>query len=734
MSIRRAIQAFAAVVLAMSGVTVTTAPVAAAVDDAAFVSQVAPPQTMFSGQTVNVQVTMRNTGSIPWTPADHSLCSRGPSGNSSFGTSSVPLPSVVQPGQTVTFAFTATGPTPGGRYTFQWGIAAGGAVEIGASSPAISVLATQLTNGYQVGYRDVSGTLLNDLFNGNAHIESDSTYNAPAVVGHAETSTVFYGGQYLMFFRDFQGAPTCASGAGGIAIGVARSTDGNTWVADNNGNAVFSVPGGMVYSPSVIVDRDASGSPRLAMTYEINPDCNSAQHVGRAYSYDGDNWTSNADLVLHATSGWEAAGIGTPTLVRGTDGVYRVMYHGYSGSDIANSLRVGFASSSTLDAVMTNKTGDLIGNASAYHPGTWAGQGPGKGDILHEGAYWYMVIEGLRGSVICNSSEISAWGLARTTDPTFQSGWQFSGFNPIRIDRTGKNCGEDMPAFQVIGATPYFVVTPEDPFSLPRRQEQRYRIVEGGRGSTSTANFVGIAATPDSNGYDLVTATGFVFTYGAARYYGGWNGQPLNKPISGMAVTRTGNGYWLVAQDGGIFTFGDAVGYGSEAGHTLNAPIVGMAPTPDNAGYWMVGADGGIFTFGDARYFGSMGGQPLNKPVVGMAATPDGGGYWLVAADGGIFPFGDAGGYGSLGGQTLNAPISGMAATPDGGGYWLVGQDGGVFTFGDAAGIGSTEGQTPYPIVGIAARPAGGYWLGATDGGVVNFGAPYFHNPTYTNN
>ena len=37
----------------------------------------------------------------------------------------------------------------------------------------------------------------------------------------------------------------------------------------------------------------------------------------------------------------------------------------------------------------------------------------------------------------------------------------------------------------------------------------------------------------------------------------------LNKPIVGMAATPDGDGYWLVASDGGIFSFGDAAFYGS---------------------------------------------------------------------------------------------------------------------------------------------------------------------------
>ena len=55
----------------------------------------------------------------------------------------------------------------------------------------------------------------------------------------------------------------------------------------------------------------------------------------------------------------------------------------------------------------------------------------------------------------------------------------------------------------------------------------------------------------------------------------------LNRPIVGMASTPDGEGYWLVASDGGIFAFGDAGFYGSTGGMPLNRPIVGMATDPD---------------------------------------------------------------------------------------------------------------------------------------------------------
>jgi len=128
---------------------------------------------------------------------------------------------------------------------------------------------------------------------------------------------------------------------------------------------------------------------------------------------------------------------------------------------------------------------------------------------------------------------------------------------------------------------------------------------------------------------------------------------PLNAPVVGMAATPDGNGYWLVASDGGIFSYGDAHFYGSMGGQHLNAPVVGMTATPDGNGYWLVASDGGIFSYGDAHFHGSMGGQHLAYPMIGMRSSKTGAGYWTVAEDGGIFAFGDAPFEGSHGGQGI---------------------------------------------------------------------------------
>jgi hypothetical protein len=264
--------------------------------------------------------------------------------------------------------------------------------------------------------------------------------------------------------------------------------------------------------------------------------------------------------------------------------------------------------------------------------------------------------------------------------------------------------------------------------------------LSGGGSSTPTGNstvpatgpIVGMASTPDGNGYWLVGSDGAVYSFGDALFYGSLSGDHLNAPIVGMAATLDGGGYWLVASDGGIFSFGDAPFYGSTGALHLNKPIVGMTVTPDGRGYWFVASDGGIFSFGDAVFAGSMGGTPLNAPVVGMAGDYFTGGYWLVASDGGIFAF-NAPFFGSTGALHLNKPIVGMEASSTGTGYRFVASDGGIFSFNLP--FSGSMGGSPLnqPIVAMAAagtNGVSGYWMAARDGGLFSFGgAPFEGSP-----
>ncbi|MEO1062085.1 MAG: HNH endonuclease family protein [Actinomycetota bacterium] len=182
-----------------------------------------------------------------------------------------------------------------------------------------------------------------------------------------------------------------------------------------------------------------------------------------------------------------------------------------------------------------------------------------------------------------------------------------------------------------------------------------------------------------------------------------------------IMATPDGDGYWVVSDRGRVTPFGTAGDHGDlwsvapgsiALADVLNEPIIAATPTPSGDGYYLVGADGGVFTFGDAGFHGSTGGLTLNEPVVAVAADPDGSGYWLFAADGGVFAF-DAPFRGSVPGAlapstALNAPVVGGIGFGDG--YLLVASDGGAFTFSDQPFLGSLGGTpTAEPIVAVAA-------------------------------
>jgi hypothetical protein len=245
-------------------------------------------------------------------------------------------------------------------------------------------------------------------------------------------------------------------------------------------------------------------------------------------------------------------------------------------------------------------------------------------------------------------------------------------------------------------------------------------------GSADPPRFVGMAPTPDGQGYWIADSAGRVWNYGDAPNLG--RASSLGSPVVAIAADPLVKGFWLVTAAGNVFAFG-VVKHGDLTGHPLTRPIVGITATRDGQGYWMVASDGGIFAFGDARFRGSEGGRHLNRPIVAMAADPATVGYWLVASDGGIFAF-YAPFYGSEGGRHLNAPIVGMSVAPGGSGYRFVASDGGIFSF--RAKFYGSEGSAHLnsPITAMTTDPvSGGYWMLASDGGLFAFHAAFRGSP-----
>jgi uncharacterized repeat protein (TIGR01451 family) len=114
--------------------------ISAPVDDAAFVSQSAPPAFTCAGAVTGVSVTMRNTGGSVW-DSTYRLGSQNPQDNGTWGIGRVFLAAgeTVQPGQQKTFTFNVTTPTGPGAYNFQWRMVHEGVQWFGAYTPNVVV-------------------------------------------------------------------------------------------------------------------------------------------------------------------------------------------------------------------------------------------------------------------------------------------------------------------------------------------------------------------------------------------------------------------------------------------------------------------------------------------------------------------------------------------------------------------------------------------------------------------
>src|SRR5262249_473155 len=137
--------------------------------------------------------------------------------------------------------------------------------------------------------------------------------------------------------------------------------------------------------------------------------------------------------------------------------------------------------------------------------------------------------------------------------------------------------------------------------------------------------------TASASGYWAATATGAVYSFGAAHYYGGMAAHPLNAPITGMTPPPTRPRHCLPPP-----ALRAAPSLGARGPRRLTAPAAGMPAPATGPGYWVLASDGGVFSFGDAQFHGWTGAMRLNAPIIGMAATPTGHGYWLYASDGGV--------------------------------------------------------------------------------------------------
>ncbi|MCA1596047.1 MAG: hypothetical protein LC772_06450 [Chloroflexi bacterium] len=273
------------------------------------------------------------------------------------------------------------------------------------------------------GTRGQAAATLSDTFSGNAQFIADPFFQPSSTVTlDAETSTCFFNGKYMMYYRSFLyrnsgGGISTSSTPTGIALET--STDGNNFTPYNSGLPVIpNGSGGIgangIYAPSVLVDN--VGSP-LKMVFEENPS-SGTQRVAKAESTDGITWTNFA-IIITPQYQWEGysngqiiGNVGTPSIEK-FGSTYYVFYHGFTGVNQSGCLARGFASGPSLTSLTKCASNPVLRGTT----GTWSDIGIGRGDVFQEGAYYYCVFEALKGSALCTASTGSGWGIAQSSAP-----------------------------------------------------------------------------------------------------------------------------------------------------------------------------------------------------------------------------------------------------------------------------------------------------------------------------
>lgn len=137
-SMRRSISPVILVAAWLAAATPINARSAVGDDNASFTSQ-SVPESVAAGARISVSLTFRNTGATSWTVSGgYVLGSPNPANSGTWQTSSVGLPSTVEPGSTVTFSFKVSAPSSPGIYDFEWQLEHG-TTFFGAKSTNVSV-------------------------------------------------------------------------------------------------------------------------------------------------------------------------------------------------------------------------------------------------------------------------------------------------------------------------------------------------------------------------------------------------------------------------------------------------------------------------------------------------------------------------------------------------------------------------------------------------------------------
>ncbi|WP_426107484.1 hypothetical protein [Massilia sp. TSP1-1-2] len=117
------------------------APPPELVDNAQFVSQVAPPSVLIPGQSYSYSITMKNTGTTTWTSGGNAPYRLATVNEFAWGGARIELAGPVQPGAVGTFNVSATVPPTEalGTKTFQWRMVHENVQWFGDTTPGLAV-------------------------------------------------------------------------------------------------------------------------------------------------------------------------------------------------------------------------------------------------------------------------------------------------------------------------------------------------------------------------------------------------------------------------------------------------------------------------------------------------------------------------------------------------------------------------------------------------------------------
>lgn len=202
-------------------------------DDAVFVSHVVPDK-MLAGQDYPISITVKNTGSAPWTFAGkYKLGSQNPQDNGLWGFGRVNLAAndSISGGAEKTFAFTVRAPTTPGVYPFQWRMVQEAVHWFGAYSPNVSI--------------DVSVDTIRPTVDLTAP-SSNTTFTSPQTVSVVANASDNFAVTKVCFFMNdvFVATDTVAPYVSHWSI-TGADNGVNPWVAqayDQSGNTATSPP------------------------------------------------------------------------------------------------------------------------------------------------------------------------------------------------------------------------------------------------------------------------------------------------------------------------------------------------------------------------------------------------------------------------------------------------------------------------------------------------------------